>query len=234
MKPGVADGSVAGMWEQRDGGSASVRTLWRARVEQPETYAVAGSEYWGISFVRTADGLLSAEMNGPTLRSATVDGVLGDEYWGVELAPHVMIVAAGKDTFRGATVALPVADGRVRIGERWHRIPNFEGLERWVSELVDAGTLRIDGGIRAALAGDRTGATDRTWQRRFRRVVGLTSSQVRQLARAQHAYVLLQSGLSPAEAAVNAGFSDQAHLTRSLRMIRGQTPAAIVAAHLSR
>ncbi|MGF6822635.1 AraC-like DNA-binding protein [Microbacterium sp. ZKA21] len=222
------------MWEQRESGSTSVRMLWHARVDRPDTYAVAGSEYWGISFVRAADGLLSAEMNGPTFYSATVDGALGDEYWGVELAPHVMVASAGKDTFRGSTVALPTVHGRVLIGERWHRIPEFDGLEDWVAELVDAGTLRIDDGIRAALAGDRTGATDRTWQRRFRRVVGLTSAQVRQLARAQHAYVLLQSGLSPTEAASTAGFSDQAHLTRSLRMIRGQTPAAIVAAHLAR
>ena len=208
--------------------------LWRARVDHPESYAVAGSEYWGISFVRTADGVLSAEMNGPTLHSTTVDSALGDEYWGVELAPHVMVVSAGKDAFRGSTVALPVETDRVRIGQHWHRVPDFENLERWVAELVDAATLRIDDDVRAALAGDRTGATDRTWQRRFRRVVGLTSAQIRHLGRAQHAYVLLQSGLSPAEAASTAGFSDQAHLTRSLRMIRGQTPAAIVAAHFAR
>jgi methylphosphotriester-DNA--protein-cysteine methyltransferase len=100
--------------------------------------------------------------------------------------------------------------------------------------LAAQGGLVVDEEVRQALAGDRVGASARTWQRRYRRTVGLTSRQVAQLHRAQHAYVLLQGGVPPAEAAVVAGFADQPHLTRALRMIRGLTPAAIIAAHHAR
>ena len=43
------------------------------------------------------------------------------------------------------------------------------------------------------------------------------------------AYALLQRGVTPAECAVTCGYADQAHLTRSLRLLHGETPARILA-----
>lgn len=71
-------------------------------------------------------------------------------------------------------------------------------------------------------------------QRRYRRTVGLSAAQVEQLRRAERGYALLHAGRTPAEAAVEAGFSDQAHFTRALRLIRGRTPAAILSAERAR
>lgn len=215
----------------RPGETDLVRTVWCAEVEEAGVYPVAGSEFWGISFARSAGGAVTAVMDGPTLRASQVDSVVGDRYWGVELAAHVAIAGAAKEAVLDRQIGLPVSEGRVEVAGRWWPIPDVEGLEAWVAGLVAAGALVDDPDIRAALAGDRVGATDRTWQRRFRRTVGLTAAQIAQLHRAQHAFVLLQGGMRPAEAAAAAGFSDQPHLTRALRMIRGQTPAAIIAAH---
>lgn len=219
---------------ERPGVSSLVRTVWCAEVEYAASYPVGGSEYWGISFTRSPEGVLGATIDGPSLRASVVESRLGDRYWGVELASHVVVADAPKSAVRGRSLPLPVEAERVRIGGGSWPVPGVEDLESWVAELVAHGALIDDPEIRAALDGDRTGATDRTWQRRFRRVVGLTSSQVGQLRRAQHAYVLLQSGASPADAAAQAGFADQAHLTRALRSIRDQTPAAIIAAHAAR
>nr|WP_241428909.1 AraC family transcriptional regulator [Agrococcus sp. ARC_14] len=131
----------------------------------------------------------------------------------------------------GETQPLRVAAGRVRVGERAVLVPAFDELEDWVQGLVDSEALRIDDDIRAALSdGVRVGASGRTWQRRFRSSVGLTGKQVEQVRRAEQAYALLQAGSTPAEAAAACGFADQSHLTRSLRLIRGRTPASILAA----
>jgi AraC-like DNA-binding protein len=45
--------------------------------------------------------------------------------------------------------------------------------------------------------------------------------------------VLLQQGISPAECAAACGYADQAHLTRSLRLLHGETPARILGNHRS-
>jgi AraC-like DNA-binding protein len=51
-------------------------------------------------------------------------------------------------------------------------------------------------------------------------------SALRQLQRAGHALV---RGASLAEAAIDAGFADQAHLTRQMRRTFGVTPATVAA-----
>lgn len=76
-------------------------------------------------------------------------------------------------------------------------------------------------------------------------MVGLSPQRLRALARAQvgmplprwrvwvglrRAAEALRAGRSPAEAAVVAGFADQAHLTRRMREMLGLTPAAVLPA----
>jgi AraC-like DNA-binding protein len=168
------------------------------------------------------------------MRARVVEGYVGAYYWGVELAAHVAIPGVPKRAIMGETVVLPVDDGLVELGGRRWPVPGWSDLEAWVNRLAERGGLLVDEEIRRALLGERVGASERTWQRRYRRTVGITSQQIDQLRRAQRAYVLLQTGLTPAEAAAEAGFADQPHLTRALRLIRGQTPAAIISAHARR
>lgn len=222
------------MWEEQPGRSALVRTIWRAQVDRPGRYPVTGSEYWGLSFIRRQDGTPAAELDGPSLRGRTVDGHLGERYWGVELAAYVAVPGVPKRAILGETVNLPVSKEHVTLGEHRWPIPDYTELDDWVNHLAERGGLLVDEEVRKALDGDRIGASARTWQRRYRRTVGLTAGQVEQLHRAQHGYLLLQSGHTPAEAAAGAGFADQPHLTRALRLIRGQTPAAIIAAQRRR
>jgi methylphosphotriester-DNA--protein-cysteine methyltransferase len=55
----------------------------------------------------------------------------------------------------------------------------------------------------------------------------MTYSALRQIERARHATNLLRRGVSIADTVHEAGFFDQAHLTRSLRHLIGLTPAKI-------
>jgi transcriptional regulator with XRE-family HTH domain len=67
----------------------------------------------------------------------------------------------------------------------------------------------------------------RTEQRRVLRATGMTPGTIRQIERARRATALLQRGGAIADAAQEAGYFDQAHLTRSLRRFVGQTPAQV-------
>lgn len=60
----------------------------------------------------------------------------------------------------------------------------------------------------------------------FREEVGVPPWTFVRHARARRAKALLRAGRSPAEAAHEAGFADQSHLTRTLRALDGRTPAA--------
>jgi len=56
---------------------------------------------------------------------------------------------------------------------------------------------------------------------------GVTHSTIRQIERARHATNLLKQGAAIFDAVHEAGYYDQAHLTRSLKRLIGQTPAQI-------
>ena len=66
--------------------------------------------------------------------------------------------------------------------------------------------------------------------RAFTRVYGLAPSDYQRQLRVRAARRLLIRGVSPAHAAAQAGFADQAHLTRWFRRYYGVTPGAYRAA----
>jgi methylphosphotriester-DNA--protein-cysteine methyltransferase len=56
----------------------------------------------------------------------------------------------------------------------------------------------------------------------------LTQGSIRQIERARRATILLQQGISIPDTVDQAGYADQAHLTRSLKYFIGKTPAQII------
>ncbi|MFC7622820.1 helix-turn-helix domain-containing protein [Microlunatus sp. GCM10028923] len=60
--------------------------------------------------------------------------------------------------------------------------------------------------------------------RQFRAAVGVSPSRYRLACRVRRAQQLILSGAGLAGAAAQAGFSDQAHLTRAFRSVQGITP----------
>jgi AraC-like DNA-binding protein len=69
--------------------------------------------------------------------------------------------------------------------------------------------------------------------RTFRKEVGMPPSAYRRALRVQAAQRLLRTGTSPARAAVECGFYDQAHLNRHFKRVSGVTPARYKRAELS-
>ena len=56
----------------------------------------------------------------------------------------------------------------------------------------------------------------------------LNRQQIAGIARARAAFKLLSDGVEIARVVERAGYSDQAHLTRSLRALAGRTPREIL------
>jgi AraC-like DNA-binding protein len=67
----------------------------------------------------------------------------------------------------------------------------------------------------------------RSVQRHFLQAVGLTAKQLQQIERAHRAVALLTRGQRPVDVALDLGYADQAHLTRSLRTFMRHTPGEI-------
>jgi len=68
--------------------------------------------------------------------------------------------------------------------------------------------------------------TPRTLERSFAQHVGLSPKRMLRIARMQAAVEALDQGESPLRVAMDAGYSDQPHLTRELRELAGVSPAS--------
>jgi methylphosphotriester-DNA--protein-cysteine methyltransferase len=126
-------------------------------------------------------------------------------------------------------VTLPGAGGRSfwLNGSAWE-YPDFGNAETFVARLVEGGVIARDAAVKAALRGERQALSLRSTQRHFLQATGMTHGTFRQIERARYATNLLKQGVSILDTVHEAGFFDQAHLTRSLKRLIGQTPAKII------
>lgn len=101
-------------------------------------------------------------------------------------------------------------------GSAWD-YPDFGNAETFVNRLFAKGILVRDPIVQTALAEGTTAPSARTLQRHFLRATGLPFGAVRRIERARYATILPREGTPLLDVVEQAGYYDQAHLTRSLR-----------------
>lgn len=82
-------------------------------------------------------------------------------------------------------------------------------------------------GASAAATADRLGWTERSLHRRCLAAFGYGPAVLRRVLRFRRAALLLYDGVAIAEAAVEAGYADQPHLSREMRALAGVAPSKI-------
>jgi AraC-like DNA-binding protein len=208
--------------------SGFVEKAWASHSEpEPDFISIAVS-HWQI-VVTAQRELTQLTVRGPETR-ATVTPIPADaDFFGIVFSLGTFMPAIPLAGLVDRAVTLPAATpSSVWFdGSPWE-IPTPGNADVFVDRLVRQGLIVRDPVVAESLQADVDGTSKRTLQRRSVRATGLTRSTIRQIARAEKAVEALGSGLSPQDAATLLGYSDQAHLTRSLKRFIGQTPAQLV------
>ena len=169
-------------------------------------------------------------VRGPETRATSADCPADGQWIGVhfKLGTFMPLLPTGMLRDRN-DVTLPEASSRSfwLNGSAWE-YPSFDNVETFVTRLVKDGLIATDPHVVAVLRGQPRRLSQRTEQRHFLRATGMTHATIRQIERARHATNLLRHGAPIAAVAHDAGYFDQAHLTRSLKHFVGQTPAEII------
>jgi AraC-like DNA-binding protein len=215
-------------FEDRASDSPVIERVWRCHSTRGGRFLSIASPHWELVVTRLA-GQTTVTARGPETKPTWADCPANGEW----LSIRFKLGSAMRDLPVSALidrndVDLPIASENAfwLDGTRW-TIPDFDDVETFVTRLVKQGLVLRDSLVEAALQGDPQALSRRTAQRRFLRATGMTQTQLQQIERARHATTLLRKGAPIAEVAHEAGFFDQAHLTRSLRRLIGQTPASI-------
>jgi hypothetical protein len=180
--------------------------------------------------VTRLESFVQVTLRGPVTQAATVDCPANGQWFAIRF--RVGTYFPGLATTRlldHRDLHLPTTkDGRFWLeGDAWE-IPSFENAEVFVARLANCGVIAIDPAVGAAIDGDPQLLSLRSVQRRFLRATGITHAEFRKIERARYAVELLRNGTGILDVVHAAGYFDQAHLTRSLKHLTGQTPMKIL------
>ena len=184
--------------------------------------------YWGLVVTRL-EGRTMLTLRGPETKATMADLPPEGEWFGVcfKLGTFMPLMRCGDLRDRN-DLTLPNATSRsFWLGGSAWEFPTFENLETFVQRLVRRGLIVADRTVEGALRGELQGITTRTEQRRVLQVTGLTRGAIHQIERARRAALLLRQGRAILDVVYEAGYYDQAHLTRSLQRFVGLSPARI-------
>ena len=217
-------------FEDRPSNSPYVERLWRC-------YSTEGGPFHSMAegnlelVVTRLDGLVQVTLRGPVTQAATVDCPANGQWFVIRF--RVGTYFPGLPTawlLDHRDLHLPTTkDGRFWLeGEAWE-IPSYENAEAFVTGLARRGVIAIEPTVEAAIEGDLQLLSRRSIQRRFLRATGLTHAQFRTIERARLAVELLRDGKGILDAVHDAGYFDQAHLTREWHRLAGSSPRTTAA-----
>ena len=215
--------------ESRIEPSDFVDRIWRTRGVPQKAMISVAIPRWQIVVVKQLGRPTSVIVRGPETKASIVPIPEATEFIGIEFKLGAFLPTLAFETLvdRGRELDA-VSKTKVSLaGSNWE-IPTFENAGDFVTHLARVGALARDAVVEQAMLRKPVAITERSVQRRFSRATGLTYVSVRQMERAERAASLLTAGTSISDAVHIAGYSDQAHMTRSLQRFLGKTPRAIV------
>ena len=216
-------------FERRSSCSPLIEQTWQTRSESEPPFISVAVSHWEMVVTRQR-GTARLTVRGPETR-ASVAPIPGDaEFFGIQFSLGTFMPGLPPGRLADSGLTLPPAtNGSFWLdGARWE-LPGPDNADVFVGRLARAGLLVHDPVVPAAVHGDAGGWSRRSVERRVSRATGLTLGTIGQIKRAERAVELLSLGASPLDAADQAGYADQSHLTRSLSRFAGRTPSQVAA-----
>jgi hypothetical protein len=215
-------------FDSRPSDSPFVESVWRTQSEREGAFISTAETHWEM-VVSRYKGELTITMRGPETKAKHAPFPKDAEFFGIVFKHGTFMPHLPVSTLVNEDVSLPAAanDAFWLHSTAWE-LPNFENADDFINRLAHAEILVFDPVVTAVLENRPLDMSLRTVQRRFLRATGLTRGTFEQIKRAQQAAALLQKGTSIADAIFQAGYTDQPHLTRSLKRFVGHTPGQIL------
>ena len=217
------------LFEDRLSDSPFVERVWCCHSECGGAFLSVAASNFEMA-VTQHRGRIFLTLRGPETKATTLDCPAEGDWLGIRFKLGTFMPRFLPGSLRDhRDRTLPDAASRSfwLNGSAW-QYPDFDNAETFVRRLAKAGLILRDSAVDAALQGQPQALSVRSAQRHFLRATGITHAAFRQIERARYATNLLKEGVSILDAVHLAGYFDQAHLTRSLKYLIGQTPAKII------
>lgn len=215
-------------FDDRPSDTPLVERIWRARSTRADTFVSVAANHFEVVVTRWR-GDVFVTLRGPETRASSIECPAEGDWLGIRFALGTFMPALAVARLRDRQdVNLPAASGRSfwLNGSSWE-YPTYENAEAFVARLARKGIITRDAVVGAVWGGERPDVSSRTVQRHFLDATGMTIGQAQRVERARRAAIMLGEKRSILDTVHDAGYFDQAHLTRSMKLLIGQTPAEI-------
>jgi helix-turn-helix protein len=217
-------------FEKRSSTSPLVTTTWATHSDEMmvESFISVAVTQWEIVITRQ-EAETWVTVRGPETRASTAPVPHDAEFFGISFSLGTFMPDLDMKRLADRELRLPLASKTSfwLDGSAWE-LPGPDNADVFVDRLVRAGLLVHDPVASAAVHDDVQGLSTRSVERRVARATGLTRGTIKQIERAERALELLSRGVPARDVARQAGYTDQPHLTRSLKRFVGVTPSQIV------
>ena len=214
----------------RPSDSPLVEAVWHTEtIGNDESFMSTAESRWEMVITKHL-GKYTLGIRGPEAKASRAQIPNGHaEYFGIIFKRSVFMPHLPKQNLVNESIHLPQSTrSAFTVMGGVYEIPNFENADTFVTHLVRQDLLNRDQVVDDVLRGATQGLSVRSLQRRFLHVTGLTHKTFQQIERARRALTMLQAGKPIVDVVFEAGYSDQPHLTRSLKLFAGQTPSEVV------
>jgi AraC-like DNA-binding protein len=214
-------------FEERPSDSPFVERIWSAQSERAGSFTSISTVFWSMVIAKV-QGRIALSLHGPETGATSRDFPPEAEWFGITFKLGTFVPDFLPGSLINGYFNLPGTSGRsFSLGQSAWQFPNYENADTFVDRLVRAGILMHEPIMNAVYQGQSQALSPRMVQYRFLHSTGLSHRTIRQIERARYAAALLKQGVSIFDTVYEAGYSDQPHLTRSLKHFIGHTPAEI-------
>jgi Helix-turn-helix domain len=213
--------------EERSVDSPVARTVFRIWFEGDGSFMAIADGSPDIIVVKQR-GESRIFFSGTRTKAAPIFYKEGTEFIGIRLAVGAFLPQLPPETILDSTTMLSSATARsFWLHDTALPLPDFEDADVFIERLERHGLITHDETVKATLQEQPSPESLRSVQRRFLKTTGMTQTYIRQIERALHAATLLRQGVSIADTIYEAGYFDQAHLTKALKHMVGHTPSQL-------
>ncbi len=219
------------LMEGRLSDSPYIEMIWRGRAGNDYAPICPADERWNMLLLKRNEKV-RVSVEGPLTKATPKTHTEGTEWLVIKFKLGTFMPSLPVRKLVDADTVLSEAASKSfwLHGSTW-QFPDYENVETFVDRLVHDDLLLRDPVVNAVLQDQSQEISLRTVRRRFLLATGLTHKAIEQIERAQRAAALLEHGVSILDVVYQAGYADQAHMTRSLKRFIGQTPAQIARMH---
>ena len=214
-------------FEERPSDSPFVERIWMTQSERASSFTSISTVFWSMVISKWR-GHITMSLHGPETGATCKEFPIEGEWFGITFklgtfVPHI----APSSLIDGNIILLNTSGHSFSLCHSAWQFPNYENADTFVNQLVRSGILVHEPVMSAIYQGQSPSLSLRTIQYRFLRSTGLSQRTIRQIERARYAAILLKQGMSILDTVYEAGYSDQPHLTRSLKHFIGYTPSEV-------